>query len=203
MDAHVWTPFNGPESLQPRSYSEADRMLGVPPDHHLREDARWRRDAIVECHGEHGKYPRLPGVPERFYVHIHKRIEPYLREALRRAAISAPEYKIERLGGYVWRTIRHRPGAPLSPHARGIAVDVDSSRNLGVTFKRGAAPRAWSEQWRKVWPQSVTPAFVDAFRSCGFAWGADWDEDGHTEDEIFLDPMHFEWLSRDGNRSNV
>lgn len=199
---HIWPAWDGPEAIQPRSYAEADLMLLVPPDHHSKENARWVASSIVECHGT-GRYPRLPGVPEKWYVHVHRRIEPYLREGLRRAQLSAPEYRIERIGGYVWRTIRHRPGAPLSPHARGIAVDIDPDQNRGITFKRGQAPRAWSAEWMRLWPACVTPAFVAAMESCGFTWGADWDEDGATDDEVWLDPMHFEWVARDGHRSDV
>lgn len=199
----VWLPWNGPETTQPRSYAEADRMFGVPASHHVTEDADWKRRNIIDCHGVGGKWPTLPGVPAKWYVAIHYRIEPYLREALRRASISAPDYKIERLGGYVWRTLRHRPGAPISPHARGIAVDIDPDRNPGQDLKRGQVPRAFSPEWFARWPGSLPAAFVQAFHSCGFRWGADWNENGDSQDQLWMDLMHMEWVAGDGNRSDV
>lgn len=199
---YIWPTWDGPEATQPRSYAEVEREFLVPADHHKAENGRWRASSIVECHGD-GNHPRLPGVPAKWYVKIHRRVEPYLREALRRAAISAPGYTIERLGGYVWRTIRHRPGAPLSPHALGIAVDIDPARNPGVDMKRGTIPPAFSEAWFKRWPGSVPAAFVQAFTSCGFAWGGDWDEDGDSQDNLWMDLMHWEWVARDGRRSEV
>lgn len=199
---YVWPAWDGPETTLPRSYAEADKMLLVPAGHHKAEDARWKASSIVECHGD-GDYPRLPGVPAKWYVHIHRRVEPYLREALRRAAISAPEYRIERIGGYNWRTIRHKAGAPLSPHARGIAVDIDPARNPGQVMKRGAIPPAFSGAWFKKWPGSMPASFVQALLSCGFRWGGDWREDGDSTDNLWLDLMHLEWIAGDGRRNDV
>src|SRR5690349_1219462 len=100
---YIWPQWDGPETGEARSYAEVDKLFLVPPGHHTVEDQAWVRSSIVECHGE-GDHPKLPGVPSKWYVHIHRRVEPHLREALRRAAISAPEYTIQRIGGYVWRT---------------------------------------------------------------------------------------------------
>lgn len=199
---YIWPNWDGPEKLQPRSYAEVDAMFDVPGGHHKVEDKHWVAANIIECHGD-GKHPRLPGVPAKWYFHTHWRIEPYWREALRRALISAPEYTIERFGGYVWRTIRHEANAPLSPHGRGIAGDVDPDRNRGIQFRKGKAPKLWSPEWYEVWPHGVTPPFVQAFLSCGFRWGSDWDEDSHSEDHDWQDPMHFEWVAGDGVRTAV
>ena len=55
----------------------------------------------------------------------------------------------------------------------------------------------------KYWPKGVPRGFVEAFQSCGFAWGSDWDEDGLTTDHTWQDPMHNEWIARDGNSIEV
>jgi hypothetical protein len=130
-------------------------------------------------------------------------VEPYLREGLRRAQLSAPDYHVLRIGGFVFRHIRHDPSRPLSMHALGCAFDIDAKVNYARTFKRGETPEAWSEEYYKIWPRGVPAAWVQAMASVGFTWGNDWDEDGSTADHRWLDPMHFEWIARDGNQFDV
>jgi hypothetical protein len=187
-----WQPYDGPLAEQPRSRREVYRMFGDPGK--LSASESWKRENIIYCHKNEGN--RLPGVPTKWWVAIHKDVEPYLREALRRARIAAPDYKITRIGGYVWRPIRHKVGNPLSMHSWGIAVDINPHENFAKTFKKGEAPKAWSPEYNAIWPNGVPKAFVEAFTSCGFAWGSDWDEDGLVHDHTFLDPMHFEWVQR-------
>lgn len=202
---YIWPKWDGPEETQPTTYGEFAWQYNTPQPHYRgkAENSAWVTRNIVECHGAGGKHPRLPGVPFQWYVHIHRVVEPYLREALRRAVISAPEYTIERIGGYVYRTIRHKKDAPLSPHGQGFAVDIDPDVNKGRDMKRGSVPPAFSPAWYRLWPGSVTPAFVQAFASCGFAWGGDWDEDGNSQDQVWMDLMHWEWIARDKKRSEV
>lgn len=192
-----WPKFDGPAIRQPRNTREVIQMFGDPGT--KTENPVWRKNNIVECHGKN----RLPGVPDRFYVQVHRVIEPYLREALRRCEVDCPDYVIERLGGYCWRPQRGIPGNPLSKHSWGLAVDINPEHNKAISFKRGKAPKAWSEEYKKLWPRGVPVQLVNAFQSCGFAWGSDWDEDGQTHDETFLDPMHFEWIARDGKSIDV
>lgn len=208
VPAGGWPPFEGPPCggsgrsdlpLQPRGRRELYQLLGNPGSGSL--DKGWFRENIVELHRSHGN--RLPNVPAKWYVQVHRVVEPYLREALRRAGIADPHYRIERIGSFNFRHIRHDPSRPLSTHSWGVAVDIDPGRNFTKRFKRGEMPEAWSEEWMKIWPDGVSRAFVEAFQSCGFAWGADWDEDGTSTDHTFADPMHFEWIARDGMRINA
>ena len=191
--------WDGPECRQPKSRREVYDMFGNPGE--SSEDNEWTRQNIMYCHKSRGT--RLPGVPDHRWVPIHKLIYPYLREALERAHRACPDYKIERIWGHQWRTIRNRAGGRLSMHAWGIAVDVNSHLNYGRNFSRGQAPEAWSASYWGIWPEGLPEGFVRAFQSCGFAWGSDWDEDGTSKDHTYLDPMHFEWVARDGDSLRV
>jgi hypothetical protein len=195
----VWTPWNGPLENQPTNRSEVYAMFGSPGG--VKLDLDWKKRNIIELHQKYGT--RLPGVPSKWYVQVHRLIEPYLREGLRRAMVAAPEYKIERIGSFNFRHLRHDPKRPLSMHSWGIAVDIDPQWNFSKTFPKGKAPKAWSPEYMAIWPNGVPRAFVEAMTSCGFAWGSDWDEDGATDDHTYLDPMHFEWIARDGNGDRV
>lgn len=195
----IWNPWDGPLDQQPTNRKTVYEIFGDPG---LRtEDFLWRRQNIIECHERHGN--RLPGVPSKWWVSVHRLVEPYLREALRRAQLSCPDYEIERIGCYVWRPIRHVVGNPLSLHSWGIAVDIDPQYNRAVTFKKGQVPEAWTPEWMKIWPKGLSRKFVEAMQSCGFCWGSDWDGDGLTHDHTFQDPMHFEWVNRSGTKSVV
>jgi len=192
--------WDGPEERQPSNRRELYAMLGSPGQAG-HPDKEWERQNIISCHQTLGN--RLPGVPAKWWVQVHKRVEPYLREALRRVQVVAPDFEIERIGSHNFRHIRHDPNRPLSVHSWGAAIDLNPHENRGVSFKSGEAPKAWSPEYMKIWPNGVTPEVVEAFSSCGFAWGSDWDEDGETHDHTFLDPMHFEWIARDGNAIEV
>lgn len=190
-----WSLFDGPLVKQPRNRREVVELFGKPGASKL--DGNWYAENIVELHGK----TRLPGVPTKWYVQVHRFVEPYLREGLRRATQTG--YRIDRIGCFNYRHIRHDSSRPLSMHSWGIAVDINPNKNKAMNFKRGKAPKAWGAEYWQLWPDGIPWEFVDAMASCGWAWGSDWDEDGRTDDHTYLDPMHFEWVARDGNAMNV
>lgn len=187
-----WQPFDGPLIVRPTS-KDLINVFGNPSNKGV-EDRQWVKDNIVAFHGANA----LPGTNPNAWLQVHRVIVPYLTEALRRAAIGAPGYKIEVIVGYVFRHMRHDPNLPLSNHSFGIAVDINPKKNFAQTLKK--TPAAWSDEWKSMYPNGVTPGLVAAFTSCGFAWGSDWDEDGLAQDHTYCDPMHFEFVERGGHR---
>lgn len=191
-------PWDGPAIRQPRNRREIIEMFGDPGT--VVENKAWSKANLKECHARLGN--RLPGVPEKWWVSVHRVVEPYLREFLRRVQIVEPTFVIEVLGSHNWRPIRHKVGNPLSLHSWAIAIDITPKINRGIDVPRGKAPQAWTPEWDKLFPpdpRRITKNVVRAAASCGFAWGSDWDEDGLTTDETFLDTMHFEWVARSGS----
>jgi hypothetical protein len=187
-----WDHYKGPLKHQPRNTREINDVFGKPGG--VKLDMDWKKRSIVELHQKHGN--RLPGAPSNRYIHVHRDVEAYLREGMRRAQVADPDYVIERIGSFNFRHIRHDLRRPLSRHSWGIAVDFDPHKNFSRTFAKGEAPKAWSPEYMAIWPDGLSEAFVEAMKSCGWAWGSDWDEDGATDDHTFLDPMHFEWVNR-------
>lgn len=175
--AEAWPPFDGPLERIPRHRADVYAMFGDPGKGE--PDPAWERANIITVRD-------LPGVPPVWHFQTHRKVEPYIREALRRAAIAAPEYRIERAASRVFRHIRHDPKAPLSMHSWGIAFDVDAKHNGGKSFDKGKKPSPWSTGWLKAWPQGLPQAFVEAVESVGFWWGGRWSA-------AYVDPMHFEF----------
>ena len=197
-----WLYWDGPENEQP-SQGEQVKYFGDPETSGGSNvmSKSWYRKNIIECHQSLGN--RLPGAPIKQYVKVHRIVEPYLREALRRAKLVCPEYTIDRLGSYNFRHMGRDPKRSLSMHSFGAAVDVNPSDNSPARYSRGKAPTAYSDEYMARWPKGLPAAFVQAFTSCGWAWGSDWDEDGDTSDHTFLDPQHLEWVARDGVKLEV
>ena len=194
LRSQVWKAFDGPLDRLPRNRREVYDIYKNPGAGKVNRD--WKKKHLVTVRD-------LPGVPWKWFVKLHRLVEPYAREGLRRAAIADPDYKITRFGAFVFRHIRHDSTKPLSRHAFGCAFDINAKQNRGKSFKRGEAPKAWSPEWMQIWPDGITRPFVEALQSVGFAWGSDWDEDGVTDDHVYLDPMHFELVHRGGQLHRV
>lgn len=185
----TFEPFDGPLKYRPHTRAEVIHLFGDPTRGGLYlkvPDPKWEKANIVDVHGDAAFLPVL--APS--YFPIHRLIEPYAREAFRRAELAAPGH-IQRKGtwGYNFRHMRHDPKMPLSYHSYGIAIDINPDNNRAKTFGPGKTPKPWSAQWWKHWPQGLPEGVVEAFESCGFAWGGRW--------KGYVDNMHFEWRGND------
>ena len=171
--------FDGPLDRIPRNRAEVMQMFGNPGKGS--PDPAWVKANIITVRD-------LPGVPHKWYFQTHRLVEPYIREAFRRALLADPDYEIERAASFVFRHMRHDPKLPLSMHSWGIAFDVDPGLNPAVTFPAGKTPAPWSKAWNKQWPRGLSQPFVEAIESVGFAWGGRW--------RGYCDPMHFEFVGK-------
>lgn len=171
--------FDGPLPRVPRDRADVIALLGNPGKGEV--DPAWEKANIITVRD-------LPGVPSRWHFQTHKLIEPYIREALRRAQLAAPDYHIERAASFVFRHQRHDPKRPLSYHSWGVAFDVDSVTNQAEQFTAAGTPEPWGDAWQKTWPRGLPQAWVEAVESVGFAWGGRW--------RGFVDPMHFEFVGK-------
>jgi len=180
-----WQPWDGPLEI-PRGRKGVYQTYGDPGIGKV--SRKWERANMVVARN-------LPLIPKG-KIYCHRKVEPYIREALRRCSISCPDYAITKFGCFNFRHQRHDPARPLSRHSWGIAVDINPMNNRGIYFKKGKAPEAWSDGWNDKWPKGMPKEFVQAWQSVGWAWGADWDEDGTSVDHTYLDQMHFELVDR-------
>lgn len=171
--------FDGPLPRVPRNRADVIALLGDPGKGAV--NPAWEKANIVTVRD-------LPGVPTKWYFQTHRLIEPYIREALRRAKEAAPDYQIERAASFVFRHQRHDKTRPLSYHSWGVAFDVDPGLNHAVQFSPGQTPEPFGKAWRSTWPKGLPQAWVEAVESVGFTWGGRW--------KGFCDPMHFEFVGK-------
>jgi hypothetical protein len=182
----------GPQTLEtirvqgpmtrPKNRNELIQIFGHPGRDG--KDLQWEKRSIVSCHARGDRDP-LPGAPERRWVHLHRLVEPVIREGLSRAVAADPEYVMERIGGYVYRHQRHDTRRPLSYHSWGVAIDIDPHRNGAKTVSGEINP--WDERWNQIWPDGLSQPFVEALESVGLVWGGRW--------RWFIDPMHFQFVN--------
>jgi hypothetical protein len=148
---------------QPLARGEAEAGLGgtmsftILDDGWIRPDAAWVEANIAEA-----------TVPILGAVTCHRVMIPQLAAALGEieseglASLIRPE---DYAGCYAPRFIDRNPDLPLSNHAFGLAVDLNSDTNpLGTTG-------------------DMDPRVVEIFEKWGFEWGGRWERP---------DPMHFE-----------
>ena len=169
-------PFDGPLKQIPRNRREAYEVYGNPGTGKV--DRAWERANVV-------KAKNLPGTWEGNGHYVHRLVEPYLREALRRCDAAGCLGYISRIGCFVFRHQRHDPKRPISYHSFACAVDINASDNSAKRLKDYPAP--WSPAWNTFWPNGVARALVEAFESVGWTWGGRWHK--------FIDPMHFQLVS--------
>jgi hypothetical protein len=129
------------------------------PDGRIEIDPAWQ-----EANIRRGRVPLLGEVT------CHRALFGQLRAALKAVAAEGLGHTINpsQYGGcFGPRFINSDPGARLSHHAWGVAIDINVAENL-----YGTRP---DQDMR----------LVEAFRGAGFTWGGDWQ---------IPDGMHFEWV---------
>jgi hypothetical protein len=172
-----WPVFEGPIGFLPNNRRQVYEVFGNPSNG-SKVDKKWKKENIRTFR----KKMALPGVDPYRYVKLHKLAEPYVREALRRAA-EVSEYKIITFGAFNFRLMRH--ANRLSYHSFGIAFDINPAQNPAIRYRTVAeAPEPFSDEWHLLRPYAMDQPFVEAIKSAGFGWGGDW--------STFKDDMHFE-----------
>lgn len=173
----VFEPWDGPLGGIPASRSEMYQLYGDPGTGKV--DPKWERDNMVVARN-------LPGPVKKRYV--HRKMEPYLREALRRCVVAGCAEEITKMGSFAFRHQRHDPSRPLSDHAFGVALDINPKKNRARRYLRRNGPEPFSERWFELWPEGLSEDLVRIFEAVGFEWGGRW--------ESFPDPMHFSLRTR-------
>jgi hypothetical protein len=179
-DAGGWPAFTGPLESIPAGRAEMVAVYGMP-------DITYTKSGKIKAdhHGRLSTVPAadIPGYARKIYM--HRLVQPYFIEAMRRSTIACPDYNFGSIGCYNPRHQRYDPKRPLSDHTWGIAFDINPKQNRAFLRKRGD-PLPFTPGWeqRSDLPRGV----VEAWESVGFDWGGRW---GSGERGGFCDPMHF------------
>lgn len=161
----------------PKHKAQVVECFGDPGVNREKVDPKWERENLVIVEDLPGAWNSGKG---RLYMHFKAAI--YFREALSRCkSLGVLDY-IERVGCFNFRHMRHDPRMPLSRHAWGVAVDINSDDNAGKYLK--SPPRPFSPAWWAIYPSGVPELLVRAFESAGWTWGGRW--------RGYCDPMHFQ-----------
>lgn len=167
--------FDGPLRRLPATRAEVYRVFGNPGT--VAVDRAWEQANMVSVRGLPGRWNRSAGK-----LYTHRLAEPYLREALRRCTLLGCLDELVTIGCWNFRHQRHQPERPLSYHSWGIALDINARTNPGLYMR--VAPPPWSDEWRAIYPDSLSAGVVLAFESTGWSWGGRWSG--------YCDPMHME-----------
>ena len=177
-----WPEFDGPLKSIPKGRKGMVEVYGDPSVAYTSKGtAKVSREFARKLHTVPADL--LPGLSRRLYM--HRSVSPYFREALRRAQLVAPGYKLERVGCFNPRHMRHDKSRPLSDHTWAVAFDINSSTNRAF-YRKPTDPKPFEPGWGKY--SSLPESVVLAFKSVGFSWGGDW---GTGARGGFCDPMHF------------
>lgn len=79
-------------------------------------------------------------------------------------------FRIERIGSYNHRHIRHDPNRPWSMHAWGAALDIDPAANRPLQHPQ----LPFSRGWLKDYPDGIPWPMVEVALDLGLTWGGCW-----------------------------
>ena len=161
--------------MLPKTRTDVYLIFGNPG--RGRVDPAWERANMLTAHSLPGSWNKGA---QRLYV--HRKAEPYLREALAKCETEGCLDEIRTMGCFNFRHQRHDPKRPLSYHSWGIAIDINSADNAPKTIPRKL--ECFSPEWLELWPKGVSPSLVSAWESAGWKWGGRW--------RGWCDPMHWE-----------
>lgn len=120
-------------------------------------------------------------------VSVHKSIVSAMEKVEADIKASGTNYNIRQAdtAGYNVRENVNTPGA-VSPHATGLAIDVNWKTNPNTKRKPDCAPRDPT-----CCPKDIPKAISDAFEKNGFFWGAKFGMPKPDNPYGICDPMHF------------
>lgn len=165
MTPEAYPPFSGPLAAIPVGRGALIPTYGDPravalPGGEVTVSSVWEREHIVTLRD-------LPGY-EGHPVRVHRLVEPYLREGMRRGLGACPGWLPSRVASFVPRYIRRSSQRLLSWHTWGVAIDFAGP---GEDYLRVGA--------------NIPDAFGQGMESVGFTWGKRWK--GGSRDD-----MHFQ-----------
>jgi len=189
----VLVPFWGPLDKIPKNRAEVYEIYGRAPKDKNHKAFNKAEMTVAK---------NLPGHwnSSSHKLYILGVMEEYLREALRRCERLGVIDYIDSMGSYNHRHMRYDTAMPLSYHAWGAAVDINPDSNR-VKYRKAfkdvlTTPlQPFDAAWRAQYPNGVPKLLVKAFTSVGFTWGGDWGNKDFSKVN-FIDPMHFELISR-------
>ncbi len=147
-------------------------------------DSKWERKNLVLIEGLPGYWNKKSkkNSPGNCRLYCHYKMAPALIEALRRCVLYGVIDEIYKMGCWNWR--KKRTNSNLSTHSWAISVDINPKDGRQMQWKRGTAPKPWSDEWYEYWPKGPSKQLVWAFEEAGFRWGGWW--------QTVPDPTHMQ-----------